>query len=260
MNSNQLAQLPLEELGVLVLAAGKSTRIQPIAQGLPKPLLPVKGKSILERNLGWLSASGIKSVWINLHYQAEKIQQAISTGVALGLEVAYSLEPEILGTAGAYKKLETQWQGTTLVVYGDSLVRFDLSKFLCAHRHSKALATIALFDQKTHYHTAIAGGRVILDQNSRITNFVEMTGTEIDIPSTLVNAAVYLLEPEVLKLIPPETFYDFARDLFPQMLGASHHLQGYLIDGYCLGLDTPESFAKAMELIELKKINLMDVQ
>jgi NDP-sugar pyrophosphorylase family protein len=257
MNSNQLAQLPVEELGVLVLAAGKSTRIQPIAQGLPKPLLPVKGKSILERNLAWLSGSGIKSVWINLHYQAEKIQQAISTGVTLGLEVTYSLEPEILGTAGAYKNLESHWYGTTLVVYGDSLVRFDLSKFLNVHHHSKALATIALFDQKTHYHTAIAGGRVILDQNSRITSFVEITGMEEDLPSTLVNAAVYLLEPEVLKLIPSQTFYDFACDLFPQMLASGYHLQGHIINGYCLGLDTPESFAKAMDLIKSEKVNLI---
>ncbi len=83
-----------------------------------------------------------------------------------------------------------------------------------------------------------------------------MTGTEGTIPSTLVNAGIYLLEPEVLELIPAQTFYDFARDLFPQMLAAGYHLQGYLIDGYCLGLDTPESFAKAMSLIESGKVKL----
>lgn len=245
-----------QDFSVLVLAAGKSTRIQPVSGGLPKPLLPVQGKSILERNLSWLINAGIQSVWINLHYRPEEIQQTIGTGTNLGLKVSYSLEPEILGTAGAYKNLEQQWQGTTLVVYGDSLVRFDLAKFLAAHKSSEAIATLALFDQNIHHHTAIAGGRVILDESGKITSFVEMTGTQGIRPSTLVNAAVYLLEPEVLKLIPEQTFYDFARDLFPQMLSAGYYLQGHLIDGYCLGLDTPESYAKAMSLIESGNIKL----
>jgi NDP-sugar pyrophosphorylase family protein len=252
----RLEESKLNSLELLVLAAGKSTRIQPVSGGLPKPLLPVQGKSILERNLNWLANSGIQSLWINLHYQPEKIQQVIGTGEHLGLKVSYSLEPEILGTAGAYKNLEQQWQGTTLVVYGDSLVRFDLAKFLAAHKSSEAVATIALFDQNTHYHTAIAGGRVILNDSSKITGFFEMTGNEGSYPSTLVNAAVYLLEPEVLKLIPKQTFYDFARDLFPQMLSAGYYLQGHLIDGYCLGLDTPESYTKAMSLIESGNIKL----
>ncbi|MCP2727778.1 nucleotidyltransferase family protein [Symplocastrum sp. BBK-W-15] len=256
MNLRKTEKLNREDLGVLVLAAGKSTRIQPVSGGLPKPLLPVEGKSILERNLSWLVSSAIESVWINLHYRAEEIQQVIGTGENLGLKVSYSLEPEILGTAGAYKNLEQHWQGTTLVIYGDSLVCFDLAKFLAAHQSSEAVATIALFDQNTHHHTAIAGGRVILDENGRITSFTEMAGTEETSPSTLVNAAVYLLEAEVLKMIPKQTFYDFARHLFPQMLAAGYYLQGYLIDGYCLGLDTPESYAKAMSLIETGKVKL----
>lgn len=256
MNLEKTEESKLKNLGVLVLAAGKSTRIQPVSGGLPKPLLSVHSKSILERNLTWLAASGMQSVSINLHYRPEEIQRVIGTGENLGLKISYSLEPEILGTAGAYKNLEQQWQGTTLVVYGDSLVNFDLTKFLAAHQNSKAVATIALFDQNTHYHTAIAGGRVILNNSSKITRFWEMTGNEATYPSTLVNAAVYLLEPEVLKLIPPQTFYDFARDLFPKMLTAGYYLQGHLIDGYCLGLDTPESYAKAMSLIEERKVKL----
>lgn len=247
----------LQDLGVLVLAAGKSTRIHPISQGLPKPLLPIKNKPILEHNLSWLASEGIKSLWINLHYKPEEISAAIGDGSQLRLEVSYSLEPEILGTAGGYKKLEQQWTGTTLVIYGDSLVRFDLSKFITAHRDAKAVATIALFDRNTHPHTAIAGGRVILDEQLRVTRFQETIEAKETLSSSLVNAAVYLLEPQVLDLIPSQTFYDFARDLFPQMLAAGYHLQGHLIDGYCLGLDTPESYAQAMNLIETEKVKLL---
>jgi mannose-1-phosphate guanylyltransferase len=239
-----------------VLAAGKSTRIQSISGGIPKPLLPVGNRTILERNLSWLAQSGVEAVWINLHYRPEAIQDAIGDGSQLGLTVSYSLEPEILGTAGAYKNLESHWQGQTLVVYGDSLVRFDLEKFLTAHKNPHADVTIALFDQNQHPHTAIAGGRVVMDQDNRITAFVETGAGELP-RSPLVNAAVYLLEPEVLDLIPPQTFYDFARDLFPQLLAAGYYLQGYLIDGYCLGLDTPESHAKALSLIESEVIKLV---
>lgn len=246
----------VNDLQVLVLAAGKSTRIQAVSQGLPKPLLQVQGQSILERNLRWLAQSGIQSVWINLHYKPEAVQSVIGTGEHLGLKVSYSLEPEILGTAGAFKHLQNQWHGTSLVLYGDSLVQFDLSEFLRVHQSSGAVTTIALFDQKTHPHTAIAGGRVVLDDRGKVKSFREMTVTEATIPSTLVNAGVYLLEPAVLEMIPPQTFYDFARDLFPQMLAAERHLQGYRIDGYCLGLDTPESFANAMSLIESGKVKL----
>ncbi|MBD3881920.1 nucleotidyltransferase family protein [Phormidium tenue FACHB-886] len=242
-------------MGVLVLAAGKSTRIQPISGGIPKPLLLVNERTILERNLSWLAQSGVESVWINLHYRPEAIQEAIGDGSQLGLRVSYSLEPEILGTAGAFKKLEPHWKGETLVVYGDSLVRFDLAKFRAAHRNSKADVTIALFDQNTHAHTAIAGGRVVMDDQNRITAFVE-TGAGETPRSPLVNAAVYLIEPEILDLIPPETSFDFARDLFPQMLTEGYYLQGHLIDGYCLGLDTPESYTKAMSLIESGEVEL----
>jgi NDP-sugar pyrophosphorylase family protein len=193
-------------------------------------------------------------VWINLHYRPEEIQDAIGDGADLGLNVAYSLEPEILGTAGAYKNLESHWKGATLVVYGDSLVRFDLQKLLKAHKNPNADVTIALFDQKTHLHTAIAGGRVVMDAQNRITEFVEGAGAPSH--STLVNAAVYLLEPEILDLIPADTVYDFAQDLFPKMLAEGYYLQGHLIDGYCLGLDTPESYAKAMSFLESEQIKL----
>lgn len=245
----------IDTLGVLVLAAGKSTRIQSVSGGIPKPLLAIQEISILERNLRWLASSGIPATWINLHYRPEAIPAVIGNGESIGIQVSYSVESEILGTAGAYKNLETHWHGTTLVVYGDSLVRFDLKKFLAVHHQTKASTTIALFDQQTHPHTAIAGGRVVVDDRDRIIDFVE-SSTGDGLTSTLINAAVYLLEPAILPLIPPQTFYDFARDLFPRLLQEGYHLQGHLIDGYCLGLDTPESYAKAMSLIESGTITL----
>jgi len=97
---------------------------------------------------------------------------------------------------------------------------------------------------------------VVVDATDRITDFVETSGAEGGLVSPLINAGVYLLEPAVLEFIPPQTFYDFARDLFPKLLSEGYYLQGHLINGYCLGLDTPASYAKAMSLIESGTVTL----
>jgi len=241
------------DFDVLVLAAGKSTRIAAVAQGRPKPLISIEGQSILERNLRWLSLQGIHSLWINLHYKPDEIRNAIGDGSRLGLAIRYSFEPEISGTAGAYKNLEREFARTALIVYGDSLLFFDLARFLAAHRSSKAEASIAVFDQGLHPHTGIAGGRVLTDADGNIHRFEESGGSGDSHPG-LVNAGVYFLEPSVLPFIPANTFFDFGRDVFPRMLQAGRRLFAYVIEkeGYCLGLDRPDSFNEALQLIQTR--------
>lgn len=236
----------------LVLAAGKSTRIHPVSQGLPKPLIQVAGETILARNLRWLARQGVTEAWINLHYQPEVIRAAVGDGAQFGLRIQYSEEPEILGTAGAVKKLESVWDGPFVVLYGDNLISTDLAQMEAAHRKSGALCTVALFDRNLHPHTGIAGGRVRL-QGERIVAFLEGVADEV---SPLVNAGVYVVEPALLAQIPPATFYDFGKDVFPALLEANRPLWGHLISGYCLGIDTPESYQRALELIADKKVEL----
>jgi NDP-sugar pyrophosphorylase family protein len=236
----------------LILAAGKSTRISSLAGGTPKPLLPVAGKPIVAHTLEWLAGSGIRSAWINLHYQADLIQRSLGDGVAFGVSLAYSYEPEILGTAGAWKRLVAHWTGTSLVIYGDNLMRFDLSAFLARHRSIGAPATVALFDPTHHPNTGIAGGRVRLESDGMIRAFVEGG----DVPLGLVNAGAYLLEPAVAEAIGPG-FQDFAHDVFPAMAHAGRLAGHRLEDGaFCLGLDTPESFRRAEDLVHAETVRL----
>jgi NDP-sugar pyrophosphorylase family protein len=240
-------------LKALVLAAGKSTRIAPVAAGRPKPLLPIAGESILGRNLRWLAAQGIRDVWINLHFEPEEIRSAVGSGSHYGLVVRYVYEPEILGTAGAVRNLADEWDRTFLVIYGDNLLSFDLQQFLDSHREQKPCVSVALFDRARHPHTGIAGGRVSLAPDGQVHEFSE-GGLGHD--STLVNAGAYLVEPEVVKEIPPGRAYDFGRDLFPRLLAQGRPICGYLIDGYCLGLDTPDSYQRAVELVESGEVRL----
>lgn len=243
----------MADLKAIVLAAGKSSRIAPVTGGLPKPLLTIRKETILGRTLRWLSGQGITQVWINLHHRPEDIRSAIGDGSRFGVCIRYSYEPEILGTAGAVKNLASEWDRTFLVVYGDNLLSFDLQAFLALHMARKPCISVALFDRARHPHTGIAGGRVRLASDGRIQEFSEGDSGQ---GSTLVNAGVYLVEPDVVAEIPPGRTYDFGRDLFPQLLAAGRSVYGYLIDGYCLGLDTPDSYREAIRLVESGEVTL----
>jgi NDP-sugar pyrophosphorylase family protein len=232
----------------LLLAAGLGSRIRAIAGDLPKPLMPFAGSPVLAHNLRWLAAGGVREVWINLHYGADQIRAAVGDGGRFGLKIHYAYEPELLGTAGALANIGPAVTEPMLVVYGDSLVRCDLAALEQAHRLANAEVTVALFDRDRHPHTGIAGGRVRLDGEDRITAFVEGAGEA----AGLVNAGVYAVEPSVLNLIPTGRPIDFGRDVFPAMLDGRHSLKGWVMgdDAYCLGLDTPESHAAGLKLLE----------
>jgi len=233
----------------LLLAAGLGSRIRSVAGDVPKPLMSFAGAPVLAHNLRWLADGGVSEVWINLHYGADQIRAAIGDGARFGLAIHYVYEPELLGTAGALANIGPAVAGPMLVVYGDSLVRCDLAALDEAHRQAEAEVTVALFDRDRHPHTGIAGGRVRLDAGGRITAFVEGAG-EV---AGLVNAGVYAVEPSVLNLIPTGRLVDFGRDVFPAMLAQHRPLMGWVLEdgGYCLGLDTPESHAAGLKLLEM---------
>jgi mannose-1-phosphate guanylyltransferase len=237
----------------LVLAAGLGSRIRSVAGDLPKPLMPFAGAPVLAHNLRWLAAAGVREVWINLHYGADQIRATIGDGESFGLSIHYVFEPELLGTAGALANIAEAVTEPMLVVYGDSLVHCGLDALADAHQSSHAEATVALYDRGRHAHTGIAGGRVRIDDANWITAFVEGVGCS----SGLVNAGVYLVEPSILTLIPRGQFADFGRDVFPAMLGHGRALQGWVMEeaGYCLGLDTPESHAAGVRLLETGRVS-----
>ena len=241
-------------LRALVLAAGKSTRIHPVSKGRPKPLLEIDGDAIIARNLRWLASEGVTEVFVNLHYRPEEVRAFVGDGSAFGLKVSFSEEADILGTAGAVKKLESEWKGQRfLVVYGDNLLSTNIARLVMDHDAAAATATVAVFDRSIHPHTGIAGGRVRIDEQRRIVEFAEGAGDDV---SPLVNAGVYVLEPSVLELIPPASFYDFAKQVFPEMLSRGLPLYASSVTDYCLGIDTPESYERALELIANGKVSL----
>lgn len=248
-------------INTLLLAAGKSSRIMNFSKGLPKPLLLIAGEAIIFRNLRWLySAPIIHSVWINLHYQHELMLREIKnfSSQIPHAQLQFFYEKNILGTAGALANIllhaHVVRNAPVLVVYGDNLLNFDLCDFITTHITKKNDVTIALFDERQHIHTGIAGGKVLLDDHFIITEFLE--GRKYS-SSHYVNAGVYLLSSEIASRIPSDQFCDFGKDFFPKLLMGNLPLNGYIIKGYCLGLDTPECFKVALELIDQKKVALL---
>ena len=251
--SSIAAQLCLVPADGVLLAAGNSTRIATVGRGVPKPLLAVQGEPILVRNIRWLAGAGVRRIWVNLHYRGDLIRAALGDGAAWRVQVHYSEEPTILGTAGGVRKLLPSLGETFLVVYGDNLVQLDLPAFVASHRARRADVSIALFDERTP-NTGMAGGCVALGDDDLVASFVE--GAADSDAAPFVNAGVYAVERGVLAEFPEGRFLDWGKDVFPVLLARGARLSGYRIEGYCLGLDTPASYERGMALISSGQVRL----
>lgn len=205
-----------------MLAAGEGTRLRPLTETLPKPMIPIAGKPILEHNINFLSRSGIHEIAINLHHCPEVVMNHFGDGSSFGVNITYSYEPELLGTAGAVKKLEGFFEGTFFVIYGDNLIDFDLNRLLSFHHEHQGIGTIVV-----HYRDEVSqSGVVSLDAYDRVTYFLEKPRANQAI-SHWVNAGVLVLEKQVFQYIPSGAPSDFGREILPNLLAKGESLYGY---------------------------------
>lgn len=206
----------------LLLAAGEGRRLRPLTEKLPKPMIPVAGKPILEHNINFLSGWGIREIAINLHHCPEVVMSHFGDGSEFGVSITYSYEPELLGTAGAVKKLEHFFEDTFLVFYGDNLINCDLAHLLIFHRAHQGIGTIVLH----HRDDVSQSGVAILDQFDRVTQFIEKP-REDQVRSHWVNAGIFVLETEVFKYIPSVIPSDFGNEILAELLQQGKRLYGY---------------------------------
>lgn len=224
----------------LILAAGEGTRLRPLTRKCVKAMLPVGGRPLLEHLVHLLRAHGITEIAINLHHHPSDIMDYFGDGRDFGVQITYSLEKELLGTAGAVNKLQDFFIDTFLVVYGDLLTNLDPMELADYHRRKNGLVTVALYQ----VDNPEACGIVKLDGQGRIRRFVEKPAPQ-GVFSNLANAGIYVLEPEVIDFIPPGVYYDFGHDLFPGLLEREVPLYGYPIKDYLIDIGTPEKYQRA---------------
>lgn len=212
----------------MVMAAGLGTRLRPLTDFLPKPMMPVANRPVLHHLLNLLHRHDVREVGVNIHHFPEAIQSHFGDGSSLDMSIRWSFEPELLGTAGGTKKLQEFFgDDTILVTSGDGLHDIDVTALLGHHRRTGALATLTVkpVTDPSSY------GVVILDRDTRIRGFQEKPRRD-EARSELANCGVYVIEPELLDRIPADTLVDFGRDLWPQLIAAGEPVYAYTTMAY----------------------------
>ena len=211
----------------MILAAGKGTRVRPLTNEMPKPMIPIIGKPVMEYLIEELERHGFDEIMINVSHLPEKIENYFGNGERLGVEIGYSFEGHIedgeiqstaLGSAGGLKRIQDFggfFDDTFLVVCGDALIDLDLTKAVREHWKSGALASICTLS--VAQEEVVDYGVVVTDDSGRITSFQEKPTVE-EALSNKVNTGIYIFEPEVLDLIPSDTQFDIGGDLFPKIV------------------------------------------
>ncbi|MCX8032070.1 MAG: NDP-sugar synthase [Thermoleophilia bacterium] len=212
----------------MIMAAGIGTRLRPLTELVPKPMAPIVNRPALYHILRLLRLHGVREVVINLHHLPDAITSYFGDGSALGMEIRYSYEPELLGTAGGVKN-NADFLGvdTFLVLSGDALTDVDLTGLISAHRRHGGLATMAVKEvlDPTQY------GVVVANDEDRVVGFQEKPSLE-EAKSRLCNCGIYVFEPEILSHIPEGRFDDFGRRVFPDLVRQHAPFYIYEVSGY----------------------------
>ncbi len=212
----------------MVLAAGLGTRLRPLTGSISKPMAPIVNRPVMYHILRLIKKHGFDEAVANLHYHPHAITNYFGRGQRVGIELRYSLERELMGTAGGVKAMQRFLSdGTFLVISGDALTDLDLSKLLEQHRESGSIATLALkrVDDPSKF------GVVIRDSDGRILGFQEKPAPGEEL-SNLCNCGIYIFEPSIFDHIPRDSFYDFGTQLFPEFVTRDIPFHGFEIDGY----------------------------
>ena len=226
-------------LKAMILCAGYGTRLKEYTKDLPKPMLPISGKPMLEYTIKHLASLGITNLIINLHYLADKIVSYFQDGKKWGVKIKYSYEEKPFGTAGAVKKAENLLQKTEnfFLLYGDTICNENYQNLLNSHKNkSEAIATIIL-------HKRIKSNSIVeIDKENKITKFIERPQEKGNHNKEhWVNSGLYCFNKEILEYIPEAVYSDFPKDIFPKLI-ASSRLYGYPLKGYRQAIDSPDRY------------------
>jgi mannose-1-phosphate guanylyltransferase/phosphomannomutase len=221
----------------VIMAGGFGTRLRPLTANIPKPMVPMAGRPVMEHIVYLLRESNISDITAILYFQSEQIKEYFGDGREWGVSIKYTTATADFGTAGSVKSAEKNLKSRFIVISGDVLTDFDLNQAIDFHIKKKALATIVL----TRVENPLDYGIVITGRTGKITRFLEKPGWG-QVFSDTVNTGIYILEPEIFKLIPPETEFDFSRDLFPKMLEKKMKLYGYVAPGYWRDIGNIEEY------------------
>jgi len=232
----------------VIMAGGKGTRLAPLTDHSPKPLMPIIDKPILRYIIELLKKHGITDISVTLGYMANKITEAFGDGRDLGVTLHYIVEREPLGTAGGVKGAAAGFQEDFLVISGDAYTDFDLTELIDFHRKHGKLATIAA----TRVEDPSSFGVMLLNGAGKVRSFIEKPSLPI---SNIVSTGIYVFKKEILKKIP-SGFQDFARDIFPTIPG---QIYAKIMNGYWSDIGTLLSYYSTNYHVAEKELALAKI-
>lgn len=232
----------------VLLVGGKGTRLRPLTDRYPKPIIPVLDKPCVRYLIDSMVKAGITEVIMACGYRSERMASALGDGSDLGIRITYAYEDEPMGTGGAVKLLEDRLDDVFIMANGDVFSDMDVSKEIDEHLRSGASITISLteVDDPTQY------GIVGLDDTGKVTRFLEKPKKE-EAFSNLINSGVYIVNKDVLKNIPSGVMYDMSKELFPLLLEKGYHLQGHRIDGHFRDVGRPFDLYETNKEVALRE-------
>ena len=223
----------------VILVGGEATRLRPLTCNIPKIMIPVLNRPFFEHVAGYLKKHNIIDIVLAVGKSPEQIQDYLGDGSKFGVRLTYSIENLPLGTAGAVKNAERFLDDSFIVLNGDIFTDIDLSAMMRLHRKSKAIASLALtpVDDPTIY------GVVETDSEGRVRRFIEKPSRD-RVTTNMINAGIYILEPDILKRIVPHAFSMFERNVFPPLLEEGQVVYGYPFQDYWIDIGTPDKYLK----------------
>lgn len=240
----------IESMKAMVMSAGVGSRLDPLTREIPKPLIPIANKPVMDILFENLVKIGVKDVICNTYYLADKIIKRYQNN-NLGINFNYIKEVELSGTAGGVKKCQHFFDKNSsfIVLSADGLSNVDLEKAVKIHKNSDAIATIGIKqiprEEVSHF------GVVVTDEQGYITEFQEKPSVD-EAKSNYINTGIYIFDYKVFEYIPENTFYDFAKNVFPKLL-AERAINTFEVDAYWTDIGTIEQYKQSTQDLFDKK-------
>jgi mannose-1-phosphate guanylyltransferase/phosphomannomutase len=211
----------------VIMAGGEGTRLRPLTCNIPKPMVPIVNKPVMEHIIELLRKHNLTDIAVTLQYLPNIIKNHFNDGREYDVNLKYYVEDKPMGTAGSVKNAEDFLDDTFIVISGDALTDIDLKKAIDFHFSKKSMATLVL----KKVEIPLEYGVVVTDENGRITRFLEKPSWG-EVFSDTVNTGIYILSPEVLKYYNKNEIFDFSKDLFPLLLKQDKPMYGYVSEDY----------------------------
>jgi NDP-sugar pyrophosphorylase family protein len=222
----------------LILAGGKGTRLRPLTVYTPKPVVPICNRPFLLYQIDTLRRAGVTDITLSLSYQPHKIEQQLGDGSDFGVKISYTVEPQPMGTAGAYKFAQDLIREPTVVFNGDIVTDLDLKAVIRQHNERKAVATIVL----APVENPSAYGLVETENDGRVRRFLEKPKAD-EISCNTINAGAYVLDPKILDIIPEGENFSFEYGVFPALLERGESFYAHIPAGaYWIDIGAPARY------------------